>query len=90
MKESFNLKCECSHSDHSCGYCSLLPNLLKGFGWNPGKKLIKWFGEQLRERAGDADVTFREVIHFPVVLARLPKERARTEETNTKQRITKY
>ncbi|KAK3702887.1 hypothetical protein QZH41_014164 [Actinostola sp. cb2023] len=48
--------------DHSCGYCSLLPNLLKGFGWNPGKKLIKWFGEQLRERAGDADVTFREVL----------------------------
>ncbi|KXJ23340.1 Uncharacterized protein R571 [Exaiptasia diaphana] len=48
--------------DHNCGYCSLLPNLLKGFGWNPGKKLIKWFGEQLRERAGDADVTFREVL----------------------------
>ncbi|XP_031568243.1 uncharacterized protein LOC116302953 [Actinia tenebrosa] len=48
--------------DHNCGYCSLLPNLLKGFGWNPGKKLLKWFGEQIKERAGDADVTFREVL----------------------------
>ncbi|EDO48969.1 predicted protein, partial [Nematostella vectensis] len=47
--------------DHSCGYCSLLPNLLKGFGWNPGNKLLRWFGEQLKERTGDADVTFREV-----------------------------
>ncbi|EDO26835.1 predicted protein, partial [Nematostella vectensis] len=46
---------------HSCGYCSLLPNLLKGFGWNPGNKLLRWFGEQLKERTGDADVTFREV-----------------------------
>ncbi|XP_047136379.1 uncharacterized protein LOC100213281 isoform X1 [Hydra vulgaris] len=48
--------------DHKCGYCSLLPNLLSGFGWNPGHKLIKWFGEQLKERTGNADITFREVL----------------------------
>lgn len=47
--------------DHSCGYCSLLPNLKKGFGWNPGKKMNHWFGEQLRERTGDCDITFKEV-----------------------------
>lgn len=54
--------------DHRCGYCSLLPNLLKGFGWNPGNKLLKWFGEQLKDRTGDADITFRQVsssVHSP-------------------------
>eukprot|EP00794_Sanderia_malayensis_P003397 gene3397-3887_t len=49
--------------DHKCGYCSLLPNLLEGFGWNPGKRLLKWFGEQLRERTGNADITFKELLH---------------------------
>jgi len=48
--------------DHRCGYCSLLPNLLSGFGWNPGNKLLKWFGEQLRESTGNPDITFREVL----------------------------
>jgi len=47
--------------DHNCGYCSLLPNLLKGFGWNPGKRMLRWFGEQLKERTGDSDITFKEV-----------------------------
>ncbi|KAJ7372184.1 hypothetical protein OS493_020613 [Desmophyllum pertusum] len=47
--------------DHNCGYCSLLPNLLKGFGWNPGKRMLRWFGEQLKERTGDGDITFKEV-----------------------------
>eukprot|EP00112_Aurelia_sp_Birch-Aquarium-sp1_P010373 Seg2218.5 transcript_id=Seg2218.5/GoldUCD/mRNA.D3Y31 product="putative protein R571" protein_id=Seg2218.5/GoldUCD/D3Y31 len=49
--------------DHRCGYCSLLPNLLQGFGWNPGKRLLKWFGEQLKERTGNADITFKELLH---------------------------
>jgi len=50
-----------SFTDHTCGYCSLLPNLLKGFGWNPGKRMLRWFGEQLKERTGDSDITFKEV-----------------------------
>jgi len=48
--------------DHRCGYCSLLPNLLQGFGWNPGKRLFKWFGEQVKERTGNADITFKELL----------------------------
>ena len=56
IKESFLLL-----TDHTCGYCSLLPNLLKGFGWNPGKRMLRWFGEQLKERTGDGDITFKEV-----------------------------
>ncbi|CAB4043532.1 partial, partial [Paramuricea clavata] len=51
-------------ADHSCGYCSLLPNLKKGFGWNPGKKLNNWFGEQLRERTGDYDITFKDILRL--------------------------
>lgn len=47
--------------DHTCGYFSLLPNLIKGYGWNPGKRIFEWFGEALRERTGDPDITFKEV-----------------------------
>ena len=50
-----------SLTDHRCGYLSLIPNLLSGFGWNPGKRLYKWFGDQLRDRTGNADITFRQV-----------------------------
>ena len=61
--------------DHTCGYCSLLPNLLKGFGWNPGKRMLKWFGEQLKERTGDSDITFKEVcgivVNYSQILAAL-------------------
>lgn len=47
--------------DHKCGYCSLLPNILTGFGWNPGNRIYKWFGEKLYDKCGNADITFREV-----------------------------
>lgn len=47
--------------DHSCGYFSLLPNLLEGYGWNPGKKIFRWFGQALRDQTGDANITFQEV-----------------------------
>ncbi|KAK7108929.1 uncharacterized protein [Littorina saxatilis] len=48
--------------DHKCGYCSLLPNLLTGFGWNPGKRIYKWFGDKLNQKCGNADITFKEVL----------------------------
>ncbi|KAK6167414.1 hypothetical protein SNE40_021448 [Patella caerulea] len=47
--------------DHSCGYCSLLPNLLSGYGWNPGKKIYEWLGDKMRHKTGKSDVTFQEV-----------------------------
>lgn len=47
--------------DHSCGYFSLLPNLIKGYGWNPGKKIFHWFGNALCEQTGNADITFSEI-----------------------------
>ncbi|XP_053373751.1 uncharacterized protein LOC123532094 isoform X2 [Mercenaria mercenaria] len=47
--------------DHSCGYFSLLPNLIKGYGWNPGKRIFSWFGEALEAKTGNADITFSEI-----------------------------
>ncbi|XP_065839909.1 uncharacterized protein [Oscarella lobularis] len=47
--------------DHSCGLCSVLPNLLSGFGWNPGRKILRWFGETLEKKTGNADITFMDV-----------------------------
>ena len=49
-------------ADHSCGLCSVLPNLLSGFGWNPGRKILRWFGETLEKKTGNADITFMDVI----------------------------
>ncbi|XP_071112062.1 uncharacterized protein [Haliotis cracherodii] len=48
--------------DHQCGYCSLLPNLMRGYGWNPGKKIFEWFGNQLEAKTHDKDITFKQVL----------------------------
>ncbi|PVD30056.1 hypothetical protein C0Q70_09317 [Pomacea canaliculata] len=50
--------------DHSCGYCSLLPNLLRDFGWNPGKKIYNWFGDKVKSKTNNADLTFKELYHL--------------------------
>ncbi|KAK6167413.1 hypothetical protein SNE40_021447 [Patella caerulea] len=47
--------------DHSCGYCSLLPNLLYEYGWNPGEKIYEWLGDKMRLKTDNPDVTFQEV-----------------------------
>jgi len=47
--------------DHSCGFCSLLPNLMSKFGWNPGKRVQKDLGEKVRAKTGNPNSTFREL-----------------------------
>ncbi|XP_070532621.1 uncharacterized protein [Ptychodera flava] len=47
--------------DHKCGYCSLLPNLVRHYGWNPGRNLLHWLGLRLQETTGNANVTFKEL-----------------------------
>ncbi|XP_064613811.1 uncharacterized protein LOC135477584 isoform X2 [Liolophura sinensis] len=47
--------------DHSCGYLSLLPNLLLTYGWNPGKRVFRWFGDRMHEATQNRDITFREL-----------------------------
>ncbi|KAK6964903.1 hypothetical protein BgiMline_028880, partial [Biomphalaria glabrata] len=46
--------------DHSCGYLSLLPNLIKRFGWNPGKAIYNWFGDRIQAKSAkrNPDMTF--------------------------------
>ncbi|XP_070566999.1 uncharacterized protein [Ptychodera flava] len=47
--------------DHSFGILSLLPNLIRHYGWNPGKKLLDWFGDKLAEKTGNRDITFKQL-----------------------------
>lgn len=47
--------------DATCASCSLLPNLLKHFGWHPARRLFEWFGDRLEEKTGDADITFKQL-----------------------------
>ncbi|KAK2147793.1 hypothetical protein LSH36_535g01018 [Paralvinella palmiformis] len=47
--------------DHSCGCCGFYNNINKRFGWNPAKRFYRWFGERVKDAAGNADITFLEV-----------------------------
>ncbi|CAI9728166.1 XP_029641795.1uncharacterized protein LOC115216501 [Octopus vulgaris] len=47
--------------DHKWGYLSLLPNLLKDYGWNPGKKIDEWFRKVFLEKTGNPNITFWEI-----------------------------
>ncbi|XP_070184563.1 uncharacterized protein [Littorina saxatilis] len=48
-------------ADASCGYFSLLPNLYRSFGWNPGRRIYEWFGERMKAKTGEADFTFQQL-----------------------------
>nr|XP_054766801.1 uncharacterized protein LOC129273960 [Lytechinus pictus] len=47
--------------DATCGSCSLIPNLLRHFGWHPARRLFEGFGDRLADMTGDADITFRQL-----------------------------
>ncbi|BFZ23318.1 hypothetical protein BsWGS_26357 [Bradybaena similaris] len=49
--------------DHSCGYLSLIPNLLRRWGWNPGNKIFSWFGDRIKARSDkkNPDMTFYDL-----------------------------
>ncbi|XP_078656598.1 uncharacterized protein LOC144902844 isoform X1 [Branchiostoma floridae x Branchiostoma belcheri] len=47
--------------DHGCGYFSLLPNLLSGYGWNKAESFMIWLGGILKENTGNSDITFLEL-----------------------------
>ena len=48
-------------SDGTCGLLSLLPNMFRHYGWNPGERAMRWFGECLAVKTGNPDITFQEV-----------------------------
>nr|XP_022306873.1 uncharacterized protein LOC111113157 isoform X3 [Crassostrea virginica] len=47
--------------DARFGVLSLLPNLLQGYGWNPGNRIYNWFGEVMEQKTGNKDITFSEL-----------------------------
>ncbi|XP_076072044.1 uncharacterized protein LOC143043738 isoform X2 [Mytilus galloprovincialis] len=48
--------------DARFGIFSLLPNLLTGFGWNPGNRILKALGEAIASKTnGNPDLTFAEL-----------------------------
>lgn len=47
--------------DAKFGVLSLLPNLLTGYGWNPGNRIYNWFGEVIEKKMGNKDLTFGEL-----------------------------
>ncbi|CAL1548192.1 unnamed protein product [Lymnaea stagnalis] len=61
LEEFFSLNLNNIFLDHKCGYLSLIPNLLKSYGWNPGKRINQWFGEKVYEKTGNMDTTFKQV-----------------------------
>ncbi|GFO08801.1 hypothetical protein PoB_003530600, partial [Plakobranchus ocellatus] len=50
-------------SDHSCGYLSFLPNLLRKFGWNPGNRILGWLGKMIaaKSQKNNPDMTFYDL-----------------------------
>ena len=52
-----------SSIDHTFGCCSLLPNLITKFGWNPGRKIERWFRQRFHELKVEANVTFSKVFN---------------------------
>ncbi|CAL1528495.1 unnamed protein product [Lymnaea stagnalis] len=52
--------------DHSCGYLSLIPNLFRNYGWNPGTKIYEWLGDKIEKptktgKENHPDMTFLEL-----------------------------
>ena len=47
--------------DGTCGLLSLLPNMFRHYGWNPGERATRWFGECLAVKTRNPDITFQEV-----------------------------
>jgi hypothetical protein len=40
---------------------SLIPNVIKKFGWNPADKLLKTLFTFFNDKIGNAEITFAEV-----------------------------
>ncbi|KAH9524747.1 hypothetical protein Btru_027689 [Bulinus truncatus] len=61
LEEFFKLNLNDLLLDHSWGFLSLVPNLFRIYGWDPGERIYRWFGEKIKEKTGKEDITFKEV-----------------------------
>ena len=48
-------------SDAFAGKLSFFANLINDYGWNPGKKLLKYLEKILQSKTGIENVTFKQV-----------------------------
>jgi hypothetical protein len=51
--------------DARLGRLSLLPNLLRYFGWQPMNTLYDFIGQLVETKLGDKDATFKDVSFIP-------------------------
>lgn len=49
--------------DARFGVFSLIPNLVGSYGWHPGHHFYDKLGDMLKEKTGDADITFQQLYH---------------------------
>ncbi|XP_071803371.1 uncharacterized protein [Asterias amurensis] len=61
VEEFLSLDLKSYFLDASCGLCTMLPNLMKYYGWHPARKLYSWFGDRLEQATGFRDITFKQV-----------------------------
>ncbi|XP_022101336.1 uncharacterized protein LOC110984974 isoform X2 [Acanthaster planci] len=47
--------------DAAFGKLSLLPNMLRKFGWHPGNRIYEWFGDIVQKKMGNRDLTFEDL-----------------------------
>ncbi|XP_070566611.1 uncharacterized protein [Ptychodera flava] len=48
-------------TDYRFGILSFLPNLIRHYGWNHGRNMLEWFGDKLKDKTGNADITFKQL-----------------------------
>ncbi|KAL8605069.1 hypothetical protein ACOMHN_018870 [Nucella lapillus] len=49
--------------DARFGALSLLPNLARTYGWHPADRFLHFFGQLVKDKMGDPDLTFQQLYH---------------------------
>ena len=50
--------------DSTFGKLEAFPDILMHYGWNPAKKLLQMMQAVIKEKTGNPDLTFMEVIYL--------------------------
>ncbi|XP_071476931.1 uncharacterized protein [Diadema antillarum] len=48
-------------SDASCGVLSAIPNVVRSYGWHPGRRLYEMVCRMVEEKLGDGTATFKDL-----------------------------
>ena len=61
LTEAISMGCLYVISDSTFGAISMVPNVMKRFGWNPANKFLNVLKQIMEENTGNPNITFREV-----------------------------